>query len=92
MGEALLFGRQKKRTEAETRIASVRDEYGDAASYQYAQVYAQLGDANQAFAALKRAWQIRDSGLLWTKVDAMLDPIRGDRRLDELIDRLDYPT
>jgi serine/threonine-protein kinase len=92
IGEGLLFGRQKKQAQAEAKIALVKDEYGDAASYQYAQIYAQLGNIDQAFTALDRAWQIRDSGLQWTKVDAMLDPLRRDPRLGALIERLGFPT
>jgi TolB-like protein/tetratricopeptide (TPR) repeat protein len=92
MGEALLFARQRKRAEAEAKIASIKQQYGDAASYQYGQIYAQLGETDQAFAALERAWQIRDSGLLWVKVDAMLDPLRHDVRFDDLVRRLGFPT
>ena len=91
-GEALLLAHQRRTTEAEAKLALIRRAYGDAASYQYAQTYSQLDDKNRAFAALDRAWEIRDSGLLWTKVDGMLDPIRSDPRFEALLEKLDFPT
>jgi tetratricopeptide (TPR) repeat protein len=91
-GESLLLARQRKGPETEARIDAIRRLFGDAASYQYAQAYAQLEDKDRAFAALDRAWQIRDSGLLWMKVDAMLDPVRDDPRFNAIFGRLDFPT
>jgi serine/threonine-protein kinase len=92
MGRAFLAIRTKSRPEAELAIAGLRREFGDAASYQYAQIYSGLGDKDRAFAFLDRAWAIRDSGLAWVKVDPFLDPLRSDRRFQAIVDRLDFPT
>lgn len=90
-GESLLAARTGNRAEAEAKVAELRSAYGDAASYQYAQTYAQLRDADAAFAALDRALHIRDPGLLWARVDAMLDPIRSDVRFGSFFRRIGFP-
>ena len=51
-----------------------------------------MGDKDRAFAALDRAWQIRDSGLLRLKGDPYMDPLRGDPRFAALMKKLDYPA
>jgi len=66
--------------------------FGDAASYQFAQVYSLLGDTAKALDALDRAWEILDSGLLWLKADATLDPLRNEPRFRALVQRLDFPS
>jgi len=70
----------------------MRQLYGDAASYQYAQVYAQAGDKDRAFAALDRALEIRDSGLLRVKTDPYIAPLRGDPRYSALLRKLNFPS
>jgi hypothetical protein len=49
-------------------------------------------DIDRAFAALDRAWEIRDSGLLRLKGDPYMDPLRGDPRFAALMKKLDYPA
>jgi hypothetical protein len=73
-------------------MIAIHKEFGDAASYQYAEIYAEFGDKERALAALDRGWEIRDSGLAWVKVDPYLDPLRSDRRFQAIVDRLDFPT
>jgi serine/threonine-protein kinase len=92
VGEAVILARTGHRDEVPIKIAELRRLYGDAASYQYAQVYAQLGDKESAFAALSRAWDIRDSGLLNLKMDELLDPLRGDARYAALLDKVGFPA
>lgn len=90
-GEAVVAARTGDRDGALERIARIERHYGDAASYQFGEIHAQLGDSDRAFAALERAFQIKDGGLLSTKVDPWLDPIRGDRRFAALLRKLDFP-
>jgi serine/threonine-protein kinase len=92
VGEAVLAARSGNRTAALKSTARLQQLYQDNASYQYAEIYAQLGDRNRAFQALERAWEIRDPGLIATKVDPWLDPIRHDRRYDALIRKLQFPA
>jgi len=92
MGQAFLAARTGNRPEVDRNVAALRNDFGDAASYQYAQMYSILGDKNRALDALDRAWQIRDSGLAWVKADPFLDPLRSDPRFQALVKKLDFPT
>lgn len=90
--EAVLFARARNWPPALAKLQHLMSEFGDAASYQYAQLYAQAGDKDRAFAALERAWAVRDSGLTWLKVDPLLDPLRDDARFASILERIDFPT
>lgn len=73
-------------------LSQIKARYGEEASYQYAQIYAQRGDRDQALGALRTAVLIRDPGLATVKVDPFLDPVRGDPRLPDIIRQLDFPS
>jgi serine/threonine-protein kinase len=88
---ALLAARIGDRVGAERSMAQLRQEYGAAASYQYGQIYAQLGNADRAFAEFDNAIAAKDPGLLLLKADPFLDPIRGDPRYAALLRRLNFP-
>ena len=89
--EAIIAARRGDHTGAETWMAKIRTAFGDAASYQYAQINAQLGNIDGAFAALNRAVEALDPGLYLLKRDPFLDPIRKDPRYAALLTRLDFP-
>jgi TolB-like protein len=90
--ESALLVRTGRSADVPPRIAKIRQLYGDAASYQYAEICAQLGDGDQAFAALDHAWQIHDAGLLNLKVDPMMDPLRADPRFAALLRKMNFPA
>jgi len=92
LAQALVYARLGRARETEAELASVKRMFGDAASYQFAQVYSLLGDTAKALDALDRAWEILDSGLLWLKADATLDPLRNEPRFRALVQRLDFPS
>jgi len=73
-------------------VQQMRGQYGDAASYQYAGIYAQRRDVDRAIDALKKAVDVRDPGLAVVQADPFLDPIRGDPRLSAIIKGLDFPS
>jgi serine/threonine-protein kinase len=77
--------------EARKTIAHMRRLYGDAWSYQYADILAQAGDTDGAFAELDNAVEAKDPGLGEMKADPYLDPIRPDPRYAALIRRLNFP-
>jgi tetratricopeptide (TPR) repeat protein len=91
-GEAVLAARSGDRRAALATLARIERLYGEAASYQYAEIHASLGQADQAFAALDRGWQIKDPGLLGMKVDPTLDPIRSDLRFTALLRKVGFPA
>ena len=91
VNEAVILARTGRRDQVPPIIAKLRQLYQDAASYQYAQIYAQSGEKDRAFAALDRASEIRDSGLLRVRTDPYLDPLRSDPRYAALLNKLNYP-
>ena len=69
------------RLESESRQHYVRAEY-------LAMGHAALGDLDGAFSALERAYQARSAGLIYLHLDPGYDPLRGDARYKELVQRI----
>ena len=91
-GEAIIMARSGDRAGAERKLAALRQGYKDAASYQYGEIYAQLGDTDAAFANLDHGFVIKDAGLLGLKTDGFLDPIRSDPRFAALMKKMAFPA
>jgi TolB-like protein len=89
--QALLAARTGNRELARARLAQLIQQRGDMENFGYAAIHAQLGDKEAAFAALNRAWAVRDIGLLGLKVNPFLDPLRGDARYRALVEKVDFP-
>jgi TolB-like protein len=64
---------------------------GYSSSYRIAQLYADLGDKDQAFRWLNSAYQERDGNLYGLKTDFLLDPLRSDPRFAELVRKVGLP-
>jgi hypothetical protein len=64
---------------------------GDDAAYNYAEVYAQWGNATSALQWLDRAVRLRDSGLPALKVDPLLDPLHKEPRYQAIVRALRFP-
>ena len=88
-GEAIVAGKLGDRRRSDQKLDQLRSIYGDAASYQFAQAYAQRGETDKAFAALQRGLEVNDPGLNTLRVDPLFDPIRSDPRFDALVKKLD---
>ncbi|HEV2728894.1 MAG TPA: hypothetical protein VGV15_02585, partial [Terriglobales bacterium] len=73
----------------ETRQAQRKTGYQSA--YVIAELYADLGDNDQAFRWLNTAYQERDLYLLSLKTDFLLDPLRSDPRFAELVRKVGLP-
>lgn len=91
-GEALLLARSGNRAGALTKLAKLQQVNGDASNHEYAQIYAQLGDKDRAFAMLDRAYEFKDSGLISLRVDQFLDPLRSDPRFAALLRKVNLPA
>jgi tetratricopeptide (TPR) repeat protein len=89
--EALLAARTGGRDLAVSKLEALRQRRGEMASYSYGQIYAQLGDADRALAALQRAFEIRLASLMSLRVDPYFDPLRRDPRYAALVQRLRFP-
>lgn len=86
--EGAIAARSGKKADAFSAIRGIQQRYGDAANYQEAQVYAQLGMADEAFKALETAWNKRDPGLGSIQVDPFMDPLRKDPRYQSIVNRV----
>ena len=54
-------------------------------------VYAGLGEKDQAFEWLEKAYLVRDRGMTFLKIDPGLDPLRSDSRFQDLLRRMNFP-
>lgn len=88
---ALLAARTGDLEGAERNLAQLKQQAGAGASYQYAEIYAQLGDKERAFTELDNAVAARDPGLVYLKVDPFISGIRNDARYAAVIRKLNFP-
>jgi TolB-like protein/tetratricopeptide (TPR) repeat protein len=79
-GEAIVLRRMGDRAGAGGALRALLAGGVESSAYQIAQVKAQWGDLDGAFAALDIALRLNDPGLLMIKVDPWLDPLRRDSR------------
>jgi serine/threonine-protein kinase len=91
-GEALLAARKKSVPASLQKLARLRQLYGDAASTQIAEIYAQLGQRERSLSALERAWEIKDAGLTTMLVDPWLDPVRKEPRFEAIVRKMNFPA
>jgi len=56
-----------------------------------ADLYGLLGDKDQAFALLEKAYNERDNMVVLLKVDPYFDPLRSDPRFTDLVRRVGFP-
>lgn len=88
---ALVAARVGDRSATDRTVAQLRQQAGAGASYQYGEIYAQLGDKDRAFAEFDNAINAKDAGLIYLKIDPFLEPIRNDPRYAALLRRLNFP-
>jgi TolB-like protein len=91
-GEALAAAQTGDATATERTMARIKQLFGAAASYQYGEIQAQLGNRDRALGELENAVRAKDPGLLYLKMDPFLDPIRNDPRYSALLRRLNFPS
>lgn len=91
-GEAIIAGRARDLARSDRLIEALRAQVGDAGSYQYAQIYAQRGQTDRAFAALNIAFLTRDAGLPGILTDPFVDPIRRDPRFTSIVAKMRFPA
>jgi len=60
-------------------------------SYGVALVYAGLGETEQAFAWLNKAYEERSNWLVWLKSDPRWAPLKSDKRFKELVNKVGLP-
>ncbi len=88
---AVVYEKLGRHTDAEAQLAQMKAEGGDAAAYQYAQIYAQWGRREDALRWLETALRLRDPGLIALKTDPLMDPLRQEPRLQAVLTKLNFP-
>jgi tetratricopeptide (TPR) repeat protein len=87
--EAALYHEMGDQETAVQKLQQLKDEYGDDASVQIANVYGAWGDREAAMAALERAYEVRDPGLVYMKRRTRtLDLLQDDPRYQELLRKM----
>jgi tetratricopeptide (TPR) repeat protein len=89
---ALIYDKLGRHADAEAVLSKLKAGGGDAAAYQYAEIYAQWGDRAKALEWLETAWRLRDPGLESLKTDPLLDPLRQEPRFQAIERELKFPT
>jgi tetratricopeptide (TPR) repeat protein len=79
------LGNEKK---ASDNLKTLVEEEAEGAAFNIAQVLSQMGRADEAFEWLDKAIETRDPGITGTAIDPLLDPIREDPRMAEILDRI----
>jgi TolB-like protein/Tfp pilus assembly protein PilF len=74
---------QKLKQLSETRYIS---------SYEIALIYCALGEADKAFDSLEAAYAERSGWFPYLKVEPRIDPLRADRRFQDLLRRVGLPA
>jgi TolB-like protein/Tfp pilus assembly protein PilF/predicted Ser/Thr protein kinase len=57
----------------------------------FAEVYASLGNKDEAFRWLEKGYQERNWFMLFLRIAPRWDPLRSDPRFDDLVQRMKYP-
>jgi TolB-like protein/tetratricopeptide (TPR) repeat protein len=91
-GQTLALIRAGDRPAAMKSLAKLQRLFGESTSYQYAGIYAQLGDHDRALSALEHAYAIRDGGLISIKIDPRLDPLRREPRFNAVLKKMNFPA
>jgi TolB-like protein/tetratricopeptide (TPR) repeat protein len=89
---AVIYDKLGRHADAAAVVAKIMQGGGDAAAYQYAEIFAQWGDRKAALDWLEKAMRLRDPGLIYTKTDPLLDPLRKEPRLQAIERELKFPT
>lgn len=91
VGSAAILHRLGRIEEAETVFAPFVAAGEEQNNFiQQADVYAQWGDTEEAIRCLHRAFDLEDPGLGQMLVDPFLDPLRGDPRFIDLLERFGF--
>ena len=80
------------RSAADAALKTLIDRDADFASYQIAQIYALRNDAKATFEWLDRAWNHRDSGLVFLLYDPILLRYKDDPRFAALCRKVGLPV
>ena len=88
---AIAYEKLGRHADAQGSLTRLEGMQGDAASYQYATIYAQRGDVPRALEWLEKALRVRDPGVTLMRTDPFLDPLRKEPRFQAVERQLKFP-
>jgi TolB-like protein len=88
---AIAYQKLGRHADAQAALTKLQGMQGDAASYQYATIYAQRGDVARALQWLETALRVRDPGVTLIRTDPFLDPLRKEPRFQAVERQLKFP-
>jgi len=87
------YGLAGRRAEAEGIIGNLQQKarVGYVPAFAFAMVYLGLGDRDEFFEWLEKAFAERSFWLVYLNVEIKYDSVRSDPRFQEVIDRMKFP-
>jgi hypothetical protein len=82
---------RKRPKDARASLDELMKRFGDAAAYQYVDIYAQWGEKKAALDWLDKAYELHDNGLGYMKVDPLIDPLRQEARFQAVLLKMNFP-
>jgi TolB-like protein/Tfp pilus assembly protein PilF len=76
------------KAESDAALALLKANDSGGWDYQYAVVHSVRGEADEAFAALEKAYELRDTGIQLVLGDQNLNNIRDDPRFDAFVEKM----
>jgi TolB-like protein/tetratricopeptide (TPR) repeat protein len=89
---AIVYEKLGRHADAQALLGKMKADYGDVAAYQYAEIYAQWGNASAALDWLEASSRLHDDGLIGLKIDPLLDPLRKEPRFQAIERELKFPS
>ncbi len=89
--QAVIYHRLGRHDAAAAALARVVKLGGDAAGYQYVEIYTQWGERAAALEWLEKAKRLGDPGLIYLKTDPLMDPLRQEPRFQAVLRELKFP-
>jgi tetratricopeptide (TPR) repeat protein len=86
----LMYEKLGQRAAAQAALETAIAAQGVFSAYQYAQIYAQWGNAKKALDWLETALRLPDPGLEYLKTDPFLDPLRSQLRFQAIEHQLRF--
>ena len=91
LARALAYSGKKEEALNILKNVMADPKYNELSETRVAKVYIALGEYNQAFTWLEKAFENRDSNLVYLAVEGTYDRIKSDPRYHELIKKMRFP-
>ena len=91
LARALAYSGKKEETLNILKNLLTDPKYKELSETRIAKVYIALGDNDQAFKWLTKAFENRDSDLVYLAIDSIYDSIYNDPRYQELLKKMRFP-